>query len=250
MPRFVRTEAIVLSRRDLGESDRIIQFLSRERGKFSAVAPAARKSRRRFGGCLELFCYTRLRVVDKGPNRLQRLEEAVLIDGHDKIKTDLVAIGHAGYVSELIAAFLGEEDEAESSFDLLSATLHCLDQGPLSTVSLRLLELSVLSLAGFAPHLGSCLACGTESLAGEGMWAYDHSRGGILCTSCASGHENQNIPVEVQCFFRSLRQQGSEGTSVDPQCMHLARSLLAKIIDSYLGKPLKSREFLRKLAGV
>ena len=47
------TEAMVLRSHPLGESDRIVTFLTRSSGKVRGVAKGARRSRRRFGSNLE-----------------------------------------------------------------------------------------------------------------------------------------------------------------------------------------------------
>src|SRR6266849_3915632 len=47
------TDALILRTYTLGESDRIVVFLTRDRGKKRGVAKNARQSRRRFGGGLE-----------------------------------------------------------------------------------------------------------------------------------------------------------------------------------------------------
>jgi len=47
------TDALILRTYKLGESDRIVVFLTRDRGKKRGVAKNARQSRRRFGGALE-----------------------------------------------------------------------------------------------------------------------------------------------------------------------------------------------------
>ena len=55
MPLFT-AEALVLRTYKLGEADRIVVFLTRDRGKKRGVAPNARKSRKRFGAALEALC--------------------------------------------------------------------------------------------------------------------------------------------------------------------------------------------------
>ena len=52
MPLYT-TDALILRTYKLGESDRIVVFLTRDRGKKRGVAKNARQSRRRFGGALE-----------------------------------------------------------------------------------------------------------------------------------------------------------------------------------------------------
>ena len=52
MPQYT-TDALILRSYQLGEADRIVVFLTRDRGKKRGVAKNARQSRRRFGGALE-----------------------------------------------------------------------------------------------------------------------------------------------------------------------------------------------------
>src|SRR5947199_8837269 len=47
------SDALILRTYKLGESDRIVGFLTRDRGKKRRVAKNARQSRRRFGGAPE-----------------------------------------------------------------------------------------------------------------------------------------------------------------------------------------------------
>ncbi|MBW1809443.1 MAG: DNA repair protein RecO [Deltaproteobacteria bacterium] len=240
----LKTEAIVLKRTDLGESDRLITLLSKDYGKFKAIAKGARRSKRRFSGCLELFSQVRVQYVDRGRS-LHRLEEAVLVDSHEPLKTDLIAIAHAGYVTELAAAFLGESDEAAATYQFLVETLSVLDQGPMQTTDLRRYELSVLRLAGFAPQFDACLDCDASQ---SPDWHFDIDQSGVLCNDCISSAYLVKITAPVRRFLSDLQSGQTSLSKIDPACQSQARDLLAKIIDRHLGKPLKSREFLRQLA--
>jgi DNA repair protein RecO (recombination protein O) len=240
----LKTEAIVLKRTDLGESDRLITLLSKDYGKFKAVAPGARRSKRRFGGCLELFSQVRVQYVDRGKS-LHRLEEAVLVDSHEALQTDLIAIAHAGYVTELAAAFLGDADEAATTYQLLVETLSVLDQGPMQTADLRRYELGVLRLAGVGPQFDACLTCDTTE---SSNWHFDIDQGGVVCNDCQAGAYLVKISGPVRRFLGDLQSGQTSLSGVSKACQSQARDLLAKIIDRHLGKPLKSREFLRQLA--
>src|ERR1700692_1225758 len=61
------TDALILRTYTLGESDRIVVFLTRDRGKKRGVAKNARQSRRRFGGALEPMTCGRVAYVEKEP---------------------------------------------------------------------------------------------------------------------------------------------------------------------------------------
>jgi DNA repair protein RecO (recombination protein O) len=54
------SEAIVLQRYTLGESDRLVSFFSRTMGRMRGVAAGARKPKSRFGATLERLSYIRI----------------------------------------------------------------------------------------------------------------------------------------------------------------------------------------------
>ena len=67
-----KTEAVVIGRRALGESDRLVEFYTREFGKVRGVAKAARRMRSRFGSSLEPFTLGALIFFDTGRSELVR----------------------------------------------------------------------------------------------------------------------------------------------------------------------------------
>ena len=73
-------EAIVLRTYRYGEADRIVVFLTEDRGKRRGVAKNATKSRRRFGAALEPLTRGRVAYVERENRdlvRLDRIEGAV-----------------------------------------------------------------------------------------------------------------------------------------------------------------------------
>src|SRR4051812_50185077 len=73
MPLYT-TDALILRTYKLGESDRIVVFLTRDRGKKRGVAKNARQSRRRFGGGLEPMTYGRVGYVERERRELVRVD--------------------------------------------------------------------------------------------------------------------------------------------------------------------------------
>ena len=67
-------DALILRTYKLGESDRIVVFLTRDRGKKRGVAKNARQSRRRFGGALEPLTCGRVGYVERERRDLVRLD--------------------------------------------------------------------------------------------------------------------------------------------------------------------------------
>src|SRR5204863_2634698 len=100
MPLYT-SDALILRTYKLGESDRIVVFLTRDRGKKRGVAKNARQSRRRFGGALEPLTCGRVGYVERERRELVSLRyieptrsPLAAVDGE--------ALGYVGYFAELI----------------------------------------------------------------------------------------------------------------------------------------------------
>ena len=72
--RTYTVDALVLRTYRYGEADRIVVFLTEDRGKKRGVAKNATVSRRRFGGALEPFTRGRVTYVEREQRELVRLD--------------------------------------------------------------------------------------------------------------------------------------------------------------------------------
>src|ERR1051325_1144921 len=114
MPLYT-TDALILRTYKLGESDRIVVFLTRDRGKRRGVAKNARQSRRRFGGALEPLTCGRVGYMERERRDLVRLDYV------EATRSPLSAaagdaLGHVEYFAELIDEWAQEADPNESLF--------------------------------------------------------------------------------------------------------------------------------------
>ena len=111
------TDALILRTYKLGESDRIVVFLTRDRGKKRGVAKNARQSRRRFGGGLEPMTCGRVAYVER------ERRDLVLLNYVEPTRSPLAAadgeaLGYAGYFAELIDEWAQDADPNETLFRL------------------------------------------------------------------------------------------------------------------------------------
>src|SRR3979411_1192568 len=100
MPLYA-TDALILRTYKLGESDRIVVFLTRDRGKKRGVAKNARQSRRRFGGALEPLTCGRVGYFEKERRDLVALHYVEALRS-PLSALDGESLGYAGYFAELI----------------------------------------------------------------------------------------------------------------------------------------------------
>ncbi|MGB7220674.1 MAG: DNA repair protein RecO [Vicinamibacterales bacterium] len=146
MPLYI-TDALILRTYKLGESDRIVVFLTRDRGKKRGVAKHARNSRRRFGGALEPLTYGRVSYFERERRDLVSLNfveparsPLAALDGE--------ALGYVGYFAELIDECAQEADPNEALFRLGASMVEAMATGvPIEPLA-RYFEYWLLRLQG------------------------------------------------------------------------------------------------------
>jgi DNA repair protein RecO (recombination protein O) len=145
-------EALILRTYSLGESDRIVVFLTRDRGKRRGVAKNARQSRRRFGGALEPMTYGRV-----GYSERER-RDLVLLNFVEPLRSPLAAadgeaLGYVGYFAELIDEWAPDNDPNEALFRLGASVVDAMAAGvPIEPLA-RYFEFWLLRLQGvYEPH--------------------------------------------------------------------------------------------------
>ncbi len=240
--RAYQSEGIVLATRDYGEADKIVTLFTREHGKIGSIARNARKSRKRFGGSLEVFARLRLQIVVK--EGLSRLESTDLITIFPHIREDLAKIGYAGYACELVDRLLPEAHPSARLFRLLASYLEYLDSCPASAADRRFFEVNLLNILGYRIPLETCRQCGialdsaTETL-------YQPLTGEILCGFC--GRSGQKISNQTLSLLIKAMNTGSFGKIRFPgDLLREAGEILDTAIASYLNRPLLSLGFLRE----
>ncbi len=149
------TDALILRTYKLGESDRIVVFLTRDRGKKRGVAKNARQSRRRFGGGLEPLTWGRVGYFER------ERRELVSLSYVEPLRSPLAAadgdaLGYAGYFAELIDEWAPEGNPSETLFRLGASMVEAMAVGVPVEPLARYFEYWLLRLEGVYepdPHL-------------------------------------------------------------------------------------------------
>ena len=146
MPLYT-TDALILRSYKLGESDRIVVFLTRDRGKKRGVAKNARQSRRRFGAALEPLTSGRVGYVERERRDLVMLQYVEVIRS-PLSALDGGALGYVSYFDELIDEWAPEGDPNETLYRLGASMVDAMAQGvPIEPLA-RYFEYWVLRLQG------------------------------------------------------------------------------------------------------
>lgn len=204
------SRSIILKRVPYGDADWIVHFFSRDAGRMSGIAKAARRSLRRFGSGLEPGAVVDLACSIRAHSPLVRIDESQVVFSTTGMMKSLARIEALGRCLQLAIAFLREHQIAVDKFELMEAYLRYISQADPPT-SVRLgFELKWLALAGFEPHIHRCVSCGIEA---EGDAAFSMEEGGLVCRSCISrGHPVLSLTPSMREAMHDMLSQpvGSE----------------------------------------
>lgn len=145
----VRTKAIVLRRTNYGEADRILQFLTPEHGKISAMAKGVRREKSKLAGAVELFAISDVSLVS-GKGDIWTLTGAKMDTFFAHILTDYERMQFAYEAIKQVSRST-EQVSDPAYFTLLNTVLASLDDVSIQydvTVSWFWLQLAILEGQG------------------------------------------------------------------------------------------------------
>jgi DNA repair protein RecO (recombination protein O) len=239
--RSQRVEAIVLRHMDWGEADRLLWLFTRETGKVRVVAKGIRKPRSRKAGHLEPF--TRAEVLLAYGRDLPIITQAEAKDAYQALREDLVRMGYASYIVELLDRFTYEEGENISLYRLLSDTLSRINNDKAPAFAVRYYEVRLLDLVGFRPQLMRCVNCGGEIQPVDQFFSFE--KGGVICPNC-SLRETGIRPVSMPAlkilrhFQRSNYSEARRAhlsSTVDNELENLMGGYLSYLLERGLNTP-------------
>ena len=245
--RSIRVEAIVLKHSDFGEADRMLTLFTREKGKLKAIAKGARKTRSRNAGHVEPFSQVTLQLA-RGRN-LYIVTQAEAIHTHASLAEDLLRLGYASYIVELLERFSVEEDENGALYRLLRDTLDRLESHDQEQVAVRYYEIRLLDLLGFRPELHVCLNCEKEIKAEDQY--FSSQKGGVLCPNCGPLDVSaQPISMRALKYLRHFQRSSYADAlraKLDKDLQFELETLMNHYLTYLLEKRLNSPQFLRRM---
>jgi DNA repair protein RecO (recombination protein O) len=183
-----KTEAIVLRSLRFSEADRILHIYTRERGRIGAIAKGVRKTKSRFGARLEPLSHVEL-MLHEGSGELQTVTGVDLLHSHRATREEPYRLSAGLIGAEAMLRLFGEPEANDRAFAALARFLELLDEVVPTAVQPSLdglalsFQLKLLWLAGYLPHLTSCVECGS----GAELVAFAPRAGGAVCRDHAQG---------------------------------------------------------------
>jgi DNA repair protein RecO len=147
-----KDHAIILSRIDYGERDRILTLLCRDHGKISALAKSVRSEKSRLAGGIELLSESEVSFVE-GKSDLKTLTGARLLQYFDKLTGDMQRMQQAfGFMK--IVNDISDESAGQEYYPVLLAGLGALNNSSYNPKVVEVwFNLNLMKLSGSEPNL-------------------------------------------------------------------------------------------------
>ena len=249
-------EALLLDAFDLQERDRIVTFLTRERGKVRGVAKGARRKYSRFAGQLQPLAKVKVTWFESEGRELVRISGVEPVRPAGRLLDALEDILLGSYLAEHLLLFAQENEPAELYYRLLDSTVEALLAGVDRDLAARFFEIWMLRLAGVFPSPVECPACGREMEAARGA-VLPASGEGLVCAGCGApgGLAPPGalaVPPEVLALLERFGHvRLAELASEAPPAADLAtvEQIAARVRRAFLQHELKSYGVMQRTLG-
>ena len=202
--RLYVTDAIVLSRFDYGEADRIMTLLTPVQGKFKAIAKGVRRPTSRLGGALEPLA--ELRVALARGRTFDVVTQVEVTHAWLRLRDSLESAATAWYLAELADRSLEERHEAEGLYALLRRAYELLDAGMDAGRVARWYEMHLADELGVRPEVDRCVEC-DRMLEADESFRWVPPLGGVLCHRCPGpSAERAGLSVEAVKLLKAYQR--------------------------------------------
>ena len=174
-----RVMGMVLSAATIGEYDKRVVLLTKERGRISAFA---RRPKSPLSASTEPFTFGEFFIY---PGRdYYTIEQVEVKNFFPELRKDLDSLYMALYFCEAAGYFTREGLEAKDELNLLYLSLRALSVPSLPPKLVRYIyEFRLLFIEGEVPRIFSCMKCGGE----KNLHHFYVGESGIICDNCYDG---------------------------------------------------------------
>jgi len=204
VPRLYVTDAIVLSRFDYGEADRIMTLFTPTYGKFKAIAKGVRRTKSRLGGSLEPLA--ELRVALARGRTFDVVTQVQVTHAWLRLRDSLESAATAWYLAELADRSMEERHEAQGLYVLLKHAYELLDAGMDAGRVARWYEMRLADELGMRPEVDRCVEC-DRMLEADEAFRWVPPLGGVLCFRCPGPPaERAGLSVEALKLLKAYQR--------------------------------------------
>ncbi|MBQ3219589.1 MAG: DNA repair protein RecO [Clostridia bacterium] len=205
-----KTSGIVVSSIVYGESDKIINVFTPDKGVVSAKMKSVKKAGAKLKFASEPFCFAEF-VFSLGKVG-RTVIGASLIDSFYPVRLDLKKLYSASAILTFVKKFCRENINCSDVFLLTVNALKKIAYGTSQELSsLAEFLISALALCGYAIDVNACHCCGGKIT--EKVY-FDYRTGGFYCEECFDGQGREILKETYFALFSALNNEKTDDESM------------------------------------
>lgn len=244
MREILTLTGMVLSAVPMGEFDKRVVVLTKERGKITAFARGARRQNGNLLAAANPFCFGQFSFYE-GRNSYTMVQ-ADIKNYFRELSMDFEGAYYGFYFMEFADYYTRENNDESEMLKLLYVSLRALLNPHLEKELVRsVFELKAMVIGGEYPEVFSCVECGKK----EDLAAFVKKRDGLVCRSCArqyqTGYPLCESAVYTLQYVVSTPLERLYTFTVTPEVLGQFQGVTEELRKKYIEKQFKSLEILR-----
>lgn len=223
MSHLYKTNAIVLSKINFGDTSKIATLFTQDFGKETCIIKGGRTSKSKIGGIVDVMNHIQVVFYKKDSREVQMISQADLISNFTLIKDSLEKLKYASGVLELLNSLTIANEKNEK---LYRGSVKILDlmNDPVNDPQLYFVKylLFFIDELGYSLKEYNCRLCRKNLRNGEQAY-YNHEKG-FMCTDCGS-HELINYEFSEELFNLLICLSGRQN-----ECKYSSENLARLVV--------------------
>ena len=241
----ITVTGMVLAAMPVGDYDKRLVILTKERGKIAAFAKGARRPNSALLACSQPFSFGVFGLF-AGKNSYN-ITTAEISNYFTEVREDIETVSYACYFCELAEQVTRENNDEVQMLKLLYQTMRALTKQSIPNLLIRyIFELKAMCVNGYAPQVFECTSCGEEE-----SFYFNFEAGGLVCKSCRGGSQNllklSGSTIYTLQFILTTPIEKLYTFTVNEQVLRDLKALMKGYLSLMVTGPFKSLEVLDTL---
>ena len=243
MNQGVKVTGMILSAVPIGEYDKRIVILTKEKGKISAFAKGARRQNSPLMGVTNPFSFGEFELYEGRTSH--NVMQAHISNYFMEFSTDFESAYYGFYFMEIADYYTREYNDETQMLKLLYQSLRALASGKISRELVRyIFELKALVIEGEAPEVFRCANCGVS----DREFLFSSINHGLICTECQGiapdGIALSGATVYTLQYIVSSTIEKLYTFTVSDEVLGELRRVMKQYMVTHVDKMFKSLEIL------
>lgn len=237
---------MVLSAIPIGEYDKRVVILTRERGKISAFARGARRPGSGLSGSVMPFSFGEFTIYEGRTS--YTLVSASISNYFAGLREDVEAAYYGFYFMEIADYYGREGADGTQMLGLLYQSLRALGKDSIPNLLIRyIFELKAVCIEGEGPQVFQCVVCGDADRPGR----FSARKGGRVCSQCGKEAEdgmllNTSAWHALQ-YIVSTKVERLYTFTVSDEVLRELGMVMGRYMELHVDRRFKSLEILEQM---